>query len=79
MRADREQYLDDLKASYLGVGAVRTHFHDPARAWDEALKLNDGGVGYLAGALAPVCNPELKQSQVAKPAREPARADEPSA
>ncbi len=44
---------------------MRTHFHDPERAWDEALELNDGGVGYLASALAPVCNPALKQSQVA--------------
>ncbi len=64
VRADRLDYLSGLRASCLGVGAVRTHFQDAGRAWDEALKLNDGGVGYLAESLAPVCNPALKQSQV---------------
>ena len=64
VRADRVDYLSNLRASCLGVGAVRTHFQDAGRAWDEALKLNDGGVGYLAESLAPVCNPALKQSQV---------------
>jgi hypothetical protein len=64
VRDDRAAYLANLKASYLGVGAVQTHFEDAGRAWDEALKLNDGGVGHLADALAPVCNPALKQSQV---------------
>ena len=64
LRDDRIGYLKDLRASCLGVGAVQTHFLDPGRAWDEALKLNDGGVGYLAEALAPVCNPALKQGQV---------------
>jgi hypothetical protein len=52
------------KASYLANPLVRAHFADPARAWDEALRPNDGGITYLAGRLRPVCDPALKLEQV---------------
>jgi hypothetical protein len=53
------------KAIYLANDLVRRHFADPARAWDEALRPNDGGITYLAEKLRPVCNPMLKAEQVA--------------
>ena len=53
------------RAAYLANDLVRTHFADPARAWDEAMAPNDGGISYLAGRLRPVCDPQTKAEQVA--------------
>ena len=52
------------RAAYLANEAVRTHFADPARAWDAALSPGDGGIGHLAAALRPVCDPGTKADQV---------------
>lgn len=54
-----------LREEFLATPEVQRHFADPARAWGEAMRLNDGGVTYLAERLAPVCNPALKRGQVA--------------
>ncbi|MGI0524787.1 virulence factor SrfC family protein [Rhizobium giardinii] len=53
-----------LRKAYLEVDEVQQHFQDPARAFDEALKLNDGGVNYLAQSLAAICRPEIKLNQI---------------
>lgn len=53
-----------LRKAYLEVEEIRSHFADPARAFDEALKLNDGGVNYLAQNLASICRPEIKFNQI---------------
>ena len=43
---------------------MQRHFADPARAWDEAFRANDGGVSYLVKSLTPVCDPAIKRAQV---------------
>lgn len=53
------------REAYLANALVRRHFADPARAFEEAMRLNDGGIGHLAAALAPVCDPGLKARQLA--------------
>jgi hypothetical protein len=53
------------QAEYLDNTLVRRHFHDPAAAWDEALRLGDGGVSRLAKAVAPVSDPQLKLRKIA--------------
>ncbi|UPY38940.1 virulence factor SrfC family protein [Sediminicoccus sp. KRV36] len=53
-----------LRARFLENVEVRRFFADPAMAWDEAMTLNDGGLGYIARRLRPVCNPETKRRQV---------------
>ena len=53
-----------LKAGYLQVDAVQTHFQDPDRAWESALKLNDGGASYLVEELTKVCQPDVKLNQI---------------
>ncbi|GGC40139.1 virulence factor [Siccirubricoccus deserti] len=58
------QRVQDRRDAYLGNPLVRKHFADPAKAWDEALRPNDGGIGHLAAALAPVCDPQLKARQL---------------
>ena len=53
------------RTAYLGNGLIQAHFADPAQAWDAALSPGDGGIGYLAAALRPVCDPQTKADQVA--------------
>lgn len=64
IRADKEGRIAELKGGYLGVPEVQAHFRDPERAFDEALKLNDGGIDYLAGLLEPMCEPGIKHEQL---------------
>ncbi len=52
------------RAAYLGNPLIQAHFADPARAWDAALSPGDGGIGYLAEALRPVCDSRTKAEQV---------------
>jgi hypothetical protein len=52
------------RAEYIANPDVRRHFRDPAQAWDEAFRLNDGGVTYLANSIAPICNPMIKVNQI---------------
>lgn len=56
--------IGKLRDAYLRVAEVNRHFVDPARAFDEVMKLNDGGVSYLAENLEAVCKPGMKQAQV---------------
>ena len=64
---DKRDYVERLRQAHNRVPAVCAHFKDPDRAFEEALKFNDGGVSYLARALEPVCNPKLKYQQLAGP------------
>lgn len=57
--------IRELREGYLHVPDVQAHFADPARAFDEAMKLNDGGLSYLAQNLGPVCRPDIKLGQIA--------------
>lgn len=61
---EKAERIDELRAGYAEVASVKAHFDDPLKAFDEALELNDGGIGYLAEKLAPVCAPEIKHAQV---------------
>lgn len=58
--------LATLRERYLANPDVQRHLADPGRAWDAALKLNDGGVAFIAERLGPVCNPAVKRRQVAE-------------
>jgi len=57
-------YIARLKQGHNSQIEIKEHFSDPARAWDEVMKLNDGGVGYLIESLAAVCLPGIKEAQV---------------
>lgn len=54
----------ELRAHFVDNLDVRRHFADPAKAWDEAFRPNDGGVAYLVKSLTPVCDPAIKRAQV---------------
>lgn len=56
--------IAELREAYARVPEVNAHFLEPLRAFDEVMRLNDGGISYLAGNLALVCKPGMKQAQV---------------
>jgi hypothetical protein len=54
----------ELRSHFVQNIEVQRHFSDPAKAWDEAFRANDGGVSYLVKSLIPVCDPAIKRAQV---------------
>ena len=64
IRPEKQGRVAELREGCLQTPAVQTHFHDPQAAWDAALTLNDGGVGYLTEALTKVCKPQSKLAQI---------------
>jgi hypothetical protein len=65
LRASEAARIARSREEYVGNPDVKAHFRDPGKAWDEAFRLNDGGVTYLAESLSPVCSPEIKLRQIA--------------
>jgi len=65
IRAEKRDRVAELKAACLSTDTVVAHFKEPEVAWDAALTLNDGGVGYLTGELTKVCKPQSKLTQIA--------------
>jgi hypothetical protein len=65
VRESEKVRINKLRHEFLENAEVKKHFHDPGKAWDEAFRLNDGGVSYLVELLRPVCNPDIKLRQMA--------------
>jgi len=61
---DRVDWVKTLREAFISVEAVKRHFADPERAFDEMMRLNDGGSCYIAENLAKVCKPSVKTDQV---------------
>lgn len=65
IRPQEAARVAQLRADFLANDEAQRHFADPPLAWDEAMRLNDGGISHLAARLRPVCDPALKRRQVA--------------
>lgn len=74
IRGSEAERISRAKADFLANAAAQAHFHDPEKAWDEAFRLNDGGISYLAASLEPVCNPAIKRRQIEEQLRSLRRA-----
>lgn len=64
IRPEKLERVAELKEGCLSTDTVKDHFKEPEVAWDAALTLNDGGVGYLTQELTKVCKPESKLAQI---------------
>ncbi|MDE7548960.1 virulence factor SrfC family protein [Acetobacter fabarum] len=64
MLPDVAQRVARSRASYLASPVVRKHIHDFERAFDEAIKPNDGGVSYLAERLHDFCEKSVRTEQL---------------
>lgn len=65
IRAEMKDYADNMQKYFLDSALVKKHFRSPATAFDEVMKFNDGGIGYIKRSLEPLCEPELKLGQIA--------------
>lgn len=63
-RFRNEARMRMLRENFIANADARRYFADPAAGWDAAMVANDGGIGRIARALGPVCNPALKREQV---------------
>ena len=64
LRADKIDWLDRFRSTFLAEDLVKRHVAKPEEKWEAMLRLNDGGISYLAGSLAPLCDPDLKYDQI---------------
>lgn len=64
IRAERVEWIARLRDSFLSVDMVQKHFADPSAAFDEVMRLNDGGATRIARNLTPICRPDVKPAQV---------------
>lgn len=65
IRPDQQPYVDELESAFIQSELVARHFANPREAWDAAMKLNDGGIGLIRSRLQPLCDPQIKRSQIA--------------
>lgn len=64
IRPERQNFVQELQNSFLNSKLVGAHFRNPAKAWDEAMRLNDGGISHIRESLNPLCNPDIKRQQL---------------
>ncbi len=64
IRPENVEEVKRLEEAFLQSPTVAAHFRDPKRAWDELMRLNDGGISYIRESLGPLCNPDLKREQL---------------
>lgn len=60
----KDRLLPAFRQSLDENRTVQTHVGDLDRKVEALLALNDGGTSYLAQALSPVCDPDLKHAQI---------------
>ncbi|MDS4058412.1 MAG: virulence factor SrfC family protein, partial [Candidatus Contendobacter sp.] len=64
VRPGERKRIEQFRQAFLNDARVCAHFQNPDQAWEAGFALNDGGIGYLAESLRPLCNPELKRQQL---------------
>lgn len=64
IREGKVQHKENMRAAFLSDPTVQKHFRSPETAFDELMKLNDGGIEYIKRCLEPLCDPNLKLNQI---------------
>ena len=64
IRPDQQSYVTALENAFMQSALVAEHFANPREAWDGAMLLNDGGIGLIRTRLRPLCDPQIKTSQI---------------
>ncbi len=70
LRDDKVAWLERFRGAFLAEELVRRHVGKAEEKWEAMLSLNDGGISYLAAALGPLCDPDLKYEQIRPRAEE---------
>lgn len=64
IRPESMEFVEKLHSSFINSPLVAAHFKNPARAWNEFMKLNDGGISFIRQSLSPLCDPAIKKAQL---------------
>lgn len=64
VREYEKAFVEEIFDGYLKCDEVKKYFRDPARAFNAAMEVNDGGISYLIEHIRPICNPDLKRNQI---------------
>ncbi|MDR2801043.1 MAG: putative virulence factor [Desulfovibrio sp.] len=70
IRKDAQKLVDALRFAFLKSSLVTRHFKIPEISWEAAMRLNDGGITLIRDTLRPLCNPEIKKTQITTALRE---------
>lgn len=66
IRPERQDFVDKIHDAFLSSPLVKEHIREPAKSWNELMRLNDGGISFLRQSLEPLCDPKIKQRQLLK-------------
>lgn len=58
--ADKRETLSRMRASFVASDVLSSRFPQAGEAWDAMMRLDDGGMGRLAGAIAQISDIEFK-------------------
>jgi hypothetical protein len=58
------EHAQKMKNAFVNSELVKKHFRSPETAYDELMKLNDGGIEHIKRCLEPLCDPNLKLNQI---------------
>lgn len=61
---EKQEILDRMRASFIEADVLRSRFAQPGEAWDAMMRLNDGGMGNLAGSIAQISDIDFKLSRL---------------
>ena len=70
IRPEMQGYVTELEQAFMKSSLVAAHFTNPRLSWDAAMRLNDGGITHIRESLSPLCDPKLKEAQLAQSMRE---------
>lgn len=65
IRDGMQEYAEKMKKYFTESRLAKRHFRSPQMAYDEVMKLNDGGICLIKRSLEPLCEPNLKLTQIA--------------
>lgn len=58
------EHAGKMRTAFINSELVKKHFRSPETAFDELMKLNDGGIEHIKRCLEPLCDPNLKLDQI---------------
>ena len=64
IRPDKADFIGRLRGSFLESTLAQKYFQEPSRAWDQGLRLNDGGATYLISKIEAITSQGLHKNQL---------------
>lgn len=62
--SDKRGILEQMRDSFVGADVLRSRFPHAGQAWDDMMRLDDGGMGRLAASIADIGDIEFKLARL---------------